>query len=161
VLKTAPALTASLGDGRACLERAADALHCRWIDAEPFGNDPYAGPPRSRQSLADSFFQRRGYRRPAKAFSPVLDSRKPGTGSFCGPRPSIPPEISKAVGRQGRVAHGRGNRAVTEIMLDRPCVVPIIGELVAAGMSQHVGVDQERETRSLAGTGNRSICYKN
>ena len=34
----------------------------RWIDAEPLGNDPYARPPRSRQSLTDSFLQRRGYR---------------------------------------------------------------------------------------------------
>jgi hypothetical protein len=53
-----------LSDGDACAgERAADALHCRWIDAEPLGNDPYARPPRSRQSLTDSFLQRRGYRR--------------------------------------------------------------------------------------------------
>ena len=43
------------------VERAADALHCRWVDAEPLGNDPYARPPRSCQSLTDSFLQRRGY----------------------------------------------------------------------------------------------------
>src|SRR6516165_7012555 len=37
------------GDDACAVERAADALHCRWIDAEPLGNDPYARPPRSRQ----------------------------------------------------------------------------------------------------------------
>ena len=57
------------------LERAADALHGRWIDAKPLGNDPYARPPRSRQSLTDSFLQRRGYRRPTKPLlSPGLIS---------------------------------------------------------------------------------------
>jgi hypothetical protein len=40
------------------VERAADALHCAGIDAEPFGNDAHTGPPRSRQGLTDSFFQR-------------------------------------------------------------------------------------------------------
>jgi len=50
---------------------------------------------------------------------------------------------------------------VTEIVLDRPRVLPIIGELVAAGMSQHVAVDQERETRSLAGTGNHPLIARN
>ena len=42
------------------VERAVDALHCRWIDAEPLGNDPYAGPPWSCQSLTDSFLQLSG-----------------------------------------------------------------------------------------------------
>src|SRR5262249_28895288 len=39
-------------------------------DAEPLGNDPYARPPRSRQSLTDSFLQPRGYRNrsPVAAF---------------------------------------------------------------------------------------------
>ena len=39
---------------RAVAERAADALHRPRIDAELLGNNAYAGPPRSRQSLTDS-----------------------------------------------------------------------------------------------------------
>src|SRR4029450_1777633 len=72
-----------LRQGDACaVERAADALHCRWIDAEPLGNDPCARPPRSRQSLTDSFFQRRGYRRPTEPLPLAPGPRKPGADAF-------------------------------------------------------------------------------
>jgi len=43
-------------------ERAADPLHCPWINPEPFGNDAHTGPPRGYQGLADSFFECRGNR---------------------------------------------------------------------------------------------------
>jgi hypothetical protein len=49
---------------------------------------------------------------------------------------------------------------MTEIVLNCPRVVPIIGELVAAGMPEHVAVDQEREARSLAGTGNHPLIAR-
>ena len=69
--------------GDACaVERAADALHRRWIDAEPLGNDPYARPPRSRQSLTDSFLQRSGYRRPTKTLPLAPGPGKPGADAF-------------------------------------------------------------------------------
>src|SRR5262249_57010473 len=48
------------GDDAWSDERAADPLHCPWIDSEPFGNDAHTGPPRSRQSLTDSLFKRGG-----------------------------------------------------------------------------------------------------
>src|SRR5262249_13146507 len=49
---------ASLKDAdRAVLERAADSLHCAGVNSKPFGNNAHTGPPRSRQSLADSFFE--------------------------------------------------------------------------------------------------------
>src|SRR6478609_11214005 len=73
---------ASWAGDRARLERAADALHRRWIDAEPLGNDPYARPPRSRQRRTDSFFQRRGYRRPTKPLPLAPGPRKPGADAF-------------------------------------------------------------------------------
>ena len=50
---------------------------------------------------------------------------------------------------------------MTEIVLNCPRVVPVIGELVAAGMPQHVAVDQERETSRLAGTGNHPLIARN
>src|SRR5262245_7975337 len=73
---------ASLGD-RDALERArADPLNRARIYAEPLGNEPYARSPRSRQSLTDSFFQRRGYRRPTKPLSLAPGPRKPGADTF-------------------------------------------------------------------------------
>jgi hypothetical protein len=42
--------------------------------------------------------------------------------------------------RQGGIAGRVLDVAVTEIRLDRACVVAIVGELVAAGMPQHVGM---------------------
>src|ERR1700747_2581352 len=74
---------------------------------------------------------------------------------------SILPEPSEPVRRHRCVAHGRGNRAVTEIVLNCPRVVPVIGELVAAGIPQHVAVNGERETSSLAGTGNHPLITRN
>jgi hypothetical protein len=49
------------------LERAADPLYGAGINSEVFGNDAHTGPPRSRQSLTDSFFECRGDRGPPKA----------------------------------------------------------------------------------------------
>ena len=39
---------------------------------------------------------------------------------------------------------------MAEVVLDRPCVLAVIGELVAAGMAKHVTVNEEREARGLA-----------
>ena len=36
--------------------------------------------------------------------------------------------------------------SVSEIMLDRAGVAAIVGEFIAAGMAQHVGMNLERET---------------
>jgi len=47
-----PGQALRLGDGDACaVERKADALHCRWIDAKPSGDLAHTGPSRSRQNL--------------------------------------------------------------------------------------------------------------
>jgi hypothetical protein len=51
------------------LERAADPLHRRDVDAKLLGQNPHARAPRSRQRLTDSFCERRRYRRPAKPLS--------------------------------------------------------------------------------------------
>src|SRR5215831_13672564 len=39
---------------------------------------------------------------------------------------------------------------VAEVVLQRPCVVAIVGELEATGMAKHVWVDRERHLGSLA-----------
>ena len=57
-------------------------MHCRWIDAKPLGNDRYARPPRSCQSLTDLLLQRRGYWRPTKTLPLAPGPRKPGADAF-------------------------------------------------------------------------------
>src|SRR5260370_23798658 len=52
----------------------------------------------------------------------------------------ILPEIPEPVGRQRSVAHGRGNRPMPKIMLDRAGVLPIVGELVARRVAEHVAM---------------------
>jgi hypothetical protein len=42
------------------------------------------------------------------------------------------------------------DRLVAEIVLDGPRVVVVIGELVAAGVAQHVDVNREAELRPFA-----------
>jgi hypothetical protein len=64
-------------DGRACLERAANALHCPRIDSKLFRNDAHTGAPRSRQGLTDSFFECRGNWGPPEALSFTSGPRKP------------------------------------------------------------------------------------
>jgi len=72
---------------RACLERAADPLHRAGVNSKPSGNDPYTGPPRSRQSLADSLFQCGGDWRTSEAFTLTPGPREASTDSFLNHRP--------------------------------------------------------------------------
>jgi hypothetical protein len=55
-------------------------------------------------------------------------------------RISISKKFPEPLRRQGDVARRILNVAVTQISLDRSCVVTIVGELGAASMAQHVGV---------------------
>ena len=55
---------------------------------------------------------------------------------------SIFPEALEPIRRQGRVAYRASDRAVPEIVLDRPRIVSVIGQLVAAGVPQHVTADE-------------------
>src|SRR5439155_27299760 len=77
-----PRLTASLLTDDDGLERAADPLHRRDVDAKLLGKNPHARAPRSRQSLTDSFLQRRGYRRPTKTLPLAPGPRKSGADAF-------------------------------------------------------------------------------
>jgi hypothetical protein len=74
-------------DGRACLERAADALHCPRIDSKLFRNDAHTGAPRSRQGLTDSFFECRGNWGAARGAFLHFWPAQAGTDSFCNHRP--------------------------------------------------------------------------
>ncbi len=74
-----------------------------------------------------------------------------------GEKELVSPEILKAMGRQGRVADRGHDRSVAEISLDGASVVAVIGELEAAGMPEHVGVNEEGEFRSHARPGNHAL----
>jgi hypothetical protein len=56
------------------------------------------------------------------------------------PNRSLPPEILEPVRRQRRVDCGAGDRPMAEPALYRPGVVPLVGERVAAGVAQYVGM---------------------
>jgi hypothetical protein len=53
---------------------------------------------------------------------------------------SLPEELLEPLRRQGRIARRILNIAMSKIRLDRPRVVAIVGELIAAGVAQHVGM---------------------
>ena len=53
---------------------------------------------------------------------------------------SISPEILKPIRRERRVANRRNNRPVAKIVLDRAGLPPIVGQLVAARVAQHMAV---------------------
>ena len=52
--------------------------------------------------------------------------------------------------RQFRVTNGALDRLVAEIVLDGPRIVAVVGELVAAGVPQHVDVNREAELGPFA-----------
>src|SRR5262245_7024393 len=70
---------------------------------------------------------------------------------------SISPEILKPIRRERRVANRRSNRPVAKIVLDRSSVPPIVGQLVAARVAQHMAADLEREARRLASARNHAL----
>jgi len=47
--------------------------------------------------------------------------------------------------------------AVAEIMLNRSRVLPIVGQLVAAAVPQHVAVDEKGKPRCLSGSGQHAL----
>jgi hypothetical protein len=58
---------------------------------------------------------------------------------------SIPPKSLETIRRQRGVGDRVLDVSVSEIMLDCAGVASIVGEFIAAGMAQHVGVNLERE----------------
>src|SRR5262249_55914670 len=70
---------------------------------------------------------------------------------------SISPEILEPIRRERRVANRRSNRLVAKIVLDRSRVPSIVGQLVAARVTQHMAADLEREARRLASARNHAL----
>ena len=62
----------------------------------------------------------------------------------------FPPEVLEARLAQCRVARGVGDRDVARPIFDGAGVDPVIGELVAPAMPQHVEVNRQRQPGTLA-----------
>jgi hypothetical protein len=65
---------------------------------------------------------------------------------------SAPPQVLESVRRQCRVDGGAGDRATLGPSLDRPGVVSLVREGIAAGVPQHVGMDLELQAAGGRGT---------
>ena len=50
---------------------------------------------------------------------------------------------------------------MAEIVLDRSRILAVIGEFVAAGMAQHVAVNEEAEACTLASSGHHALITSN
>src|SRR5262249_31621662 len=70
---------------------------------------------------------------------------------------SISPEIVEPIRRERRIADRGYDRAVPKVMLNRSGVPPIVGQLAAARVAQHVAADLEREARRLASARNHAL----
>jgi hypothetical protein len=66
---------------------------------------------------------------------------------------SVLPEPLEPIRRQLRVPHRMLDVPVPEVVLDRPRVVAVVGELGAAGVAQHVRVHGNAELGRRSGPG--------
>ena len=57
---------------------------------------------------------------------------------------SVAPEHLELIGREVRVARRVDDILVPEVVLNRPHVLPVVGQLVTRRVSQRVRVDRER-----------------
>jgi Bacterial extracellular solute-binding protein, family 7 len=71
------------------------------------------------------------------------------------------PEAFEAVRRQSRVTDGRVDRLVPKVVLDCTGVLAVVCELVAAGMPQHVTVDEKWESGGLASPRDHALIAGN
>src|SRR5262245_24038946 len=76
-------------------------------------------------------------------------------------RELVLPEPLKPIRRQSRVTDGRVDRLVPKVVLDCPGVLAIVCQLVAAGMPQHVAVNEEAEARGLASPRDHALIAGN
>lgn len=93
--------------------------------------------------------QRMGDRRarPGAGRAPTLPVTREGTNTV----PLILPEGLEPVGRHLGVPNRVRDVLVPEVVLQRPRVVPVVGELEPAGMAKHVRVSREGQLGHLAG----------
>src|SRR3974390_2304986 len=82
-------------------------------------------------------------------------------GKFQCARRLVFPEAFEAIRRESRVTDGRVDRLVPKVVLDCPGVLAIVCELVAAGMPQHVAVNEKGKARGLASPRDHALIAGN
>ena len=68
---------------------------------------------------------------------------------------SVLPEVLESIRRHFGVSHRVHDVFVAHVVLERPSVVSVVGELVACGVPEHVRVDRERELCRLPSPSDR------
>ena len=82
----------------------------------------------------------------ARTGRPLRDARR----WRCAGRGLVPPEGLKPVGCELRIPHRVLNVSMAEVVLNRPGVVSLVGELEATGVAQHVRVNGEAKLGLVA-----------
>ncbi len=66
---------------------------------------------------------------------------------------SVFPKILEPIRRHFGISHRVYDIFVAHVVLKRPCVMPVVGELIPGGVSEHVRVDREWQLRGHSGPG--------
>src|SRR2546427_6748699 len=65
----------------------------------------------------------------------------------------LPPEVLEPVRRQGRIDRRRRDRPMPQPTLNRPCLVPLVGEGAAAGVAKHVRMSLQLKAKTKRAAG--------
>ncbi len=68
---------------------------------------------------------------------------------------SVLPEILEPIGSHFGVPHRVHDVLVAHVVLERPGIVPVVGELIARRMPQHMRMDRKWELGGFSGPGDR------
>ena len=72
---------------------------------------------------------------------------------------SITPEVFESIRRQLGIAGGVLDVAVSQVLLDRPRILPVVGQFVPGGMAKHMWVNLKRDA-SLAPSPIDDLAYR-
>lgn len=65
----------------------------------------------------------------------------------------VSPEVLESRRGELCVADRVLDALVTQVVLDCPCIVPVVGKLVTCGVTEHVRMNGELQARMATGTG--------
>ena len=68
------------------------------------------------------------------------------------------PEVAESRGCEFSVANRVLNVLVAEILLNRSCIVAVVGELVAGRVTKHVWMNWKIESSLFGSSGNHWVC---
>ena len=68
-----------------------------------------------------------------------------GVAYWCAFRSGLPPDVLEPARGEFGISDRGLDRAMTQVRLQCPCISSLVGERVAGGVPQHVGVDLKRQ----------------